>query len=254
MVFNAVIGARGCACGSNPSYTQQEFVHFLRASETKFMLVEPGLLKNALAAAKACNIAEDRIWVFNPRNLPCSSHLRPWTWLLDQGEEDWHHFDDLEMARSTTAARLFTSGTSGLPKAANISHHNLVAHHVLGLEHEEYQKDWPVIRILPLPFFHAAMVSAAHHAVLRLGFTAYVMRRFDVATYLKNVERFGVTELSLVPPLVVAIIMSPLVKEYSLKHVRFGQVGAAPLDKDTQGRLLQLLHPKARFTQVSSLR
>lgn len=53
---------------------------------------------------------------------------------MTHGEEDWLRFDDLKTAQETTAAMLFSSGTTGLPKAVAISHHNLVAQNELVFE------------------------------------------------------------------------------------------------------------------------
>lgn len=76
------------------------------------------------------------------------------------------------------------------------------------------------------------------------------MRRFELDTYLQNLEKWEIPEISLVPPLVTATIMSPLSKRYSLKKAIYATCGAAPLDKVLQQRFLSLMHPEARFTQV----
>lgn len=54
-----------------------------------------------------------------------------WKSLFDLGEEDWVRFNNLDTAQQTTAARLFSSGTTGLPKAVTITHYNLIAQHEL---------------------------------------------------------------------------------------------------------------------------
>ena len=43
------------------------------------------------------------------------------------GASNWKQFNDKKLARSTIAALLYTSGSSGTPKAAALSHFNLVA-------------------------------------------------------------------------------------------------------------------------------
>ena len=78
------------------------------------------------------------------------------------------------------------------------------------------------------------------------------MRRFELEGYVRGIERWGITELYMVPPIAVAVIMSPLVQsgEVSLRSVKAGAVGAAPLTKETQARLRGYLGEGTRFCQV----
>ena len=89
-------------------------------------------------------------------------------------------------------------------------------------------------------------------SVLRAGQTSYVMRRFELEPMLKYIEKYKITTLGVVPPLVIAIIMSPLSKKYSLRSVRTATCGAAPLGPGPQARFRNLLcqEPKATFNQV----
>lgn len=78
------------------------------------------------------------------------------------------------------------------------------------------------------------------------------MRRFDLEPMLSSIEKFKITELPVVPPLVIAIIMSPLTKKYSLRSVRAASSGAAPLGPGPQSKLRDLLcqEPLAVCNQV----
>lgn len=77
------------------------------------------------------------------------------------------------------------------------------------------------------------------------------MRRFDLEQFLTAVEKYGVTDLTLVPPIVIAILMSPLSqKRPFLKKVRLAACGAAPLDKDVQARFRTLMGDDGPFSQV----
>ncbi len=132
MLFLGIIAAGAVFAGTNPAYTKFELSHHFKTSLTKFVIVEPELLPAVLAAAEESSIQRSKIWLFddqNESNVP--SGVSSWRELLNHGERDWVRFDDEEQSKQTTAARLFSSGTTGLPKAAAISHYNLVAQHIL---------------------------------------------------------------------------------------------------------------------------
>lgn len=242
---------RGAQADQCRQYTVYELEHHIKTSKSRFLIVDPTLLPPVLNAAKACEIPLSNVLIFNPRGEEVPAGFRPWTVLLDHGEEDWARFDDYNTCRSTTAARLYSSGTTGLPKAAMLSHHNFISEHTLTLEHKP--KPYSQSRMLALPMFHAAIAPAAHIAPLRAGHTSYVMRRFELEPYLRYMHTYQITEITIVPPMAIAIIMSPLSQkpEYSMKGtVRAALCGAAPLDKGPQARLKALLADDAPFTQV----
>lgn len=134
MIFLGVIAAGGVFAGTNPSYTQYELVHHIKCSKSRFLITEPEMLEPMLAAAKECNVPRENMWIFNVLGQAVPEGFKSWKELLQCGEEDWVRFDDLETSKNTTAARLFSSGTTGLPKAAMISHYNFVAQHTLVFE------------------------------------------------------------------------------------------------------------------------
>ncbi|OOQ89559.1 putative AMP-binding enzyme [Penicillium brasilianum] len=245
----AIIGAGGVFTGSNPAYTPTELAHHIRASEAKFLISEPEILKSLLGAAQQTGIPQQNVWIFNNLGQSVPIGQKSWTELLKFGEADWVRFNDLETARTTTAARLFSSGTTGLPKAVMITHYNLIAQHelVLGADPRPY----PISRIIAVPVFHASAAPVTHISTLKAGTAAYVMRRFDLEEYLNTVEKYDITDLAMVPPIVIAILMSPVSqKRPFLRKVRLAACGAAPLDKDVQARFRSLMGDDGPFNQV----
>ena len=75
------------------------------------------------------------------------------------------------------------------------------------------------------------------------------MRRFELEPFFAYSERYQVTESGGVPPMIIAMIMSPLRKKYSLKSAKAAVCGAAPLGAGPQRRFEELLGG-APFTQV----
>ena len=66
----------------------------------------------------------------------------------------------------------------------------------------------------------------------------YIVKRFDVEQYLDLHDRHKLTEVFMAPPMVNQIVMSQLAdpnspkRKFSLKSVRAGYTGAAPLSSD----------------------
>ncbi|KAF2705392.1 4-coumarate-CoA ligase-like protein [Pleomassaria siparia CBS 279.74] len=258
MAFLGILAFGGIFAGSNPSHTPYELAHAFEIAHVRALVVEPELLPNALEAAKRCGIPRSSIFVFDhhtPLSVPCDDDerqgwggLKSWRYLMAHGESDWERWDDEERSKDTTVARLFSSGTTGLPKAVDMTHYNFVAQHTMVLEYKP--RDYEVVRLLCTPMFHVSNVPRAHTSPLRGGMKTYVMRRFELESWLSNVERFQITEANMVPPMVVQVINSPLAQKYSLHSIRNGWVGAAPLAAEPQARLKSLLRPNAPFNQV----
>jgi 4-coumarate--CoA ligase len=250
MVFLGGVAAGGVFSGTNPAYRVAEMRHHIRTAEVKLFIVEPELLDVVFESTTAEGISKDWIFIFNVRGQTVPEGFRSWEWLLQHGEEDWVRITDLETLKNTDVARLTTSGTTGLPKTACQSHYNATSYHTMTVTKSQESFTWEPRSISPLPMFHVATVPGIHASPFRTGRPIWIMRRFELEPFLAGIEKHQVTNLAMVPPLVIAIISSPLVKKYSLKSVRTAMVGAAPLDAGSQRRMRQLLAPDATFTQV----
>ena len=126
MLYMAIIGIGARFTGSNPAYTSLELNHHVHTSHARYIISEPHMLATVFATAKECNIPDHRILVFDAYDkTPYHQYpYRSWETLLHHGEEAWVRFrDPYREMRNTIATLAFTSGTTGLPKAAMISHH-----------------------------------------------------------------------------------------------------------------------------------
>ena len=131
MLFLGIIAVGAVFVGTNPSYTKFELAHHFKIARVSFVITEPELLSGVLGATEGTSIEKPRIWIFDLLEQEILDGYSSWRTLMESGERDWIRFDDEERSKSTTAARLFSSGTTGLPKAAALSHRNLIAQHTL---------------------------------------------------------------------------------------------------------------------------
>ncbi|KAF2177023.1 acetyl-CoA synthetase-like protein [Zopfia rhizophila CBS 207.26] len=221
-----VIGLGGVFTGSNPSYTASELKHQLQASKAKFIMSEPEILETISVVGKEVRIPQSRILFLDSSNQQIPSGFNSWKSLLDYGSEDSIKFDNEETSKQTTAMLLFSSGTTGLPKPAIL---------------------------VALPFSHVAAALSTFISPLRSGHVQYIMRRFEVNAYLSHVSKYPVTDITIVPPMVTAIVSCPIPegqKKKALRDVRSAWAGAAPLDKSMQAKFQTLMRQEAPFTQI----
>jgi long-subunit acyl-CoA synthetase (AMP-forming) len=143
MLFLAIIGAGARFHGSNPGHTTFELTYNFKVSEVKFIIVELGLLENMLLVVDEMGLPRSNVLTFDGDLRSVKYGCRPWTDLLLHGEADWITFDNEAKAKNTIAALLTTSGTTGLPKSAVISHYAFVSQGVMlqAFEDKPYEVD-----------------------------------------------------------------------------------------------------------------
>ncbi|KAL9604359.1 MAG: hypothetical protein Q9219_000547 [cf. Caloplaca sp. 3 TL-2023] len=243
----AIIGAGGRFTGSNPSYTSFELNHHIRVSQAKFLFAEPPMLATTLQSAADCDIPKSRVFTFETKDEPAVPDQSSWNTLFQHGEADWLTFDRPGQAKSTISTLAFTSGTTGFPKAAMIPHLYAISQ----LQALNNQKPpYEVSRLICIPAFHAFAVPLLTGCAIRNQQTTYVMRRFQLESYLQSIHQFQISEIAMVPTMLIAVLNSPSTKKEDLVSLRSVRVGGSPLRGSTQRDFQALLHPDALVTQV----
>lgn len=91
------------------------------------------------------------------------------------------------------------------------------------------------------------MVPIGHITPLRAGHTSYIMRRFTLEDFLRYTEKYKVTEIFVVPPIIVSLLQSPLIQKYSLRSLRWGMIGGAALNLEAQKAFTALINKDGRI-------
>ncbi len=138
-----------------------------------------------------------------------------------------------------TAVILYTSGTTGKPKGAMISHFN-IAHSVL---HYEVcmglgSADRSVVAV---PLSHVTGLVAQLYTIARCAGAMLLMDAFKAATFLDLAERERITHAIMVPAMYALCLLQGDLSKRALSHWRLGAYGGAPMPPATIDALAKQL-------------
>jgi len=138
-----------------------------------------------------------------------------------------------------TAFILYTSGTTGRPKGAMLTHLNVV-HSVLHFRHAMGLR--PGERsLLAVPASHVTGLLAILLVMADSAGCTVMMREFKAPTFLELAQRERITHTILVPAMYTLLLMQPDFERADLSSWRIGGYGGAPMPEATIGTLAQRL-------------
>ncbi len=186
--------------------------------------------------------AEPRILIVEAKYLPAIRQIRAQIPSVDrillidgesEGSESYAAFRDSGAAtepsrrpqESDLAWLLYTSGTTGLPKGAMLSHTNLLAGIMNSMAAWDTGPD--EVCMFTFPMFHVAgYVMPMQH--LRT-FPVVLLRSFDPPTLLATVQKYRVTNTAMAPTMVGMLLENPETANYDLSSLRRLGYGAAAM-------------------------
>ena len=136
------------------------------------------------------------------------------------------------------AVLLYTSGTSGRPRGAMLSHRALLANQAQSARINPPVTTADSVVLLVLPLFHVYGLGGGLGSVLWHGATGVLVERFDPSETLEEIRRHHVTTVLGAPPMYVAWSMIPDVDD-AFAGVQIALSGAAPLPASVLGRVLE---------------
>ncbi|HKE17055.1 MAG TPA: long-chain fatty acid--CoA ligase [Kofleriaceae bacterium] len=134
-----------------------------------------------------------------------------------------------------TAVILYTSGTTGRPKGAELTHFNL-------LYNAEYTNRPPVLRqaddlvvMVVLPLFHSFGQTVMQNATIRAGGTMVLMPRFDPLAAAQQILAHKVQQFAGVPTMYFALLHHPEVKPEMLASLGHCASGGSAMPMEVMG-------------------
>ncbi|MDQ7781385.1 MAG: AMP-binding protein [Desulfomonilaceae bacterium] len=135
----------------------------------------------------------------------------------------------------------FTSGTTGRPKGATLTHHNLLNNSFFIGEFMRFtEQDRTCI---PVPLYHCfGMCHGVLSTVTHGGTMVFPGEAFDPLAVLQTVESEKCTVLHGVPTMFIAELDHPDFKKYDVSSLRTGAMGGTPCPIEVMRRVVNEMH------------
>ena len=236
--------------GGNPGHTAFEIRHMLSTCNVKLIITEPQLLEKVQKAAEECS-SRPLIYLYSNACSTDEESIKPWNDLLQHGETDWIRLTAAE-ANVEAAAYFATSGTTGSPKYAAVSHGYFI-HGGMNIKADVSNKPYLVSRLISLPLMHAFAAPLVIVGALHCGTPTYLMARFATREFLEIISNLGISEVPVVPSMLSALLAYPEFDAEKLGSLREIMSAGAPLSRSLAIRFGSVLHKQARLIQLYGL-
>jgi fatty-acyl-CoA synthase len=221
----------------NPAYRTSELEYALRQSGCR-MLVAARAFKTSDYAGMIEEVRAD---------LPALERVV----LLDSPE--WEELQGGGAAEDELRARMagldsddainiqYTSGTTGFPKGATLSHHNILNNAFFvgeGCSYDEHDRV-----CIPVPFYHCFGMVMGNLGCTTHGATMVVPEAaFDPIAVLETVQEERCTSLYGVPTMFIAQLSHPRFGDYDLSSLRTGIMAGSPCPIEVMKQVIERMH------------
>lgn len=252
IAFYGTLKLGAIVVNTNPTYTAREIEHQFSDAGAETVVILSGFYSKlqevqARTQVKRVIIADVPEYVPAPFNALVKSTVKKHGQMVDVPEGNGvYHFRKLldahpeappvvDVAPEDTALFQYTGGTTGVPKAAMLTHHNLVVNTMQVKSWMHTLKDGKEIVMGAIPFFHVYGMTVAMSLAMYIGARLVIVPNpRPIDGVMKAMQKERVTIFPGVPAMYIGIINHPQVKEYNLRSVEACISGSAPLPMDVQ--------------------
>ncbi|MFD4370895.1 long-chain fatty acid--CoA ligase [Streptomyces sp. NPDC058486] len=192
VLYYGTLRAGAVVVPMNPLLKRREIAHYLKDSGARLVFVHASLTGEVSAAAEAAGSDAEIVPVAEGSLAELlSAHPEPVTASCGADHD--------------TAVILYTSGTTGLPKGAELTHLNIGRNSEMAARTLFHLSPDDVV-LGCLPLFHAFGQVVAMNAAVVIGARLTLLHRFDADIALRTIEERGVTVFAGVPTMYAALL------------------------------------------------
>ncbi|CAG8513240.1 14713_t:CDS:2, partial [Acaulospora colombiana] len=233
IVLFGAIAAGGIVTPVNPTYNVTEVSFQLSNSGASVIVSHPLVLPVVVKAATEAQIPHSKIFIFGDEEI---NGFQPYRALFVDREFEPVTYTP-EESKNTIVFLCYSSGTTGKSKGVETTHTNMVANvsQVVSFEKEFTQNSVLMGILVCCP--SNIIFPIEKDSYLNEGVSLVVIPKFDLPTFCRVVQDYKVDYAHLVPPILLLLVKSPVVKKYDLSSLRTIVSGAAPLSKSLMNDL-----------------
>ncbi|WP_165820809.1 AMP-binding protein [Pueribacillus theae] len=243
ITYHAILAAGAVAVCLNPMFKETELEYHLNDSGAETLITLAGLFpiyKSVKGKTKVKRVVVGKIADYLPENPVLPPHPS----MLNEPEvpENVHLFQDIltfekELdpvaldIKKELALLQYTSGTTGNPKGAMITHRSLLVN-IIGSKYW-----WKIepgeVFLAVLPFFHVTGMLHCMCQPLYSGGTMILFTRYDTESVIRAIEMYKVTFWSSIATMNIAVLNFPDVRKYDLTSLKSVKSGGAKIPLET---------------------
>jgi long-chain acyl-CoA synthetase len=210
----------------NVLLTKDDIAYHLRDSDAVALIVWEGFLAAAQPACAAVPTCANLIVAkADPKDTSAPSGAHSLTALMASDDAVREAADTMP---DDTAVILYTSGTTGRPKGAELSHFNLLHNaETMATKLLDYGKD--TVSLCVLPLFHSFGQTVIQNATLLSRGMVVLVPRFDPKATFEHMQQHRVTLFAGVPTMYFALLHYPDADRYDVSSLRHCITGGAPM-------------------------
>ncbi len=221
-IFIGVMRSGGVMVPANVMYTADEMRHILSDSGAKILLVSDAISSRLREVTPEIAGVETIVELGTPQldgSVDCLELIR----------NSQPSRPDLTIDPDAPAVIQYTSGTTGKPKGAVVSHRNILT----SIDTIGTLPNYPIeddsVTLLCLPLFHTFGLNFGAGLTFAYGLTMVLVNRFDPELVFSLIEKHKVSLFWGVPPMYYAFVNTPGLEGYDVSSLRHAMTGAAIL-------------------------
>ena len=236
----------GCVVTAlNPLASTEEIVEMIKQSEPEFIVSLKDFAWHNVMIQKNLKGLQQMAVIGLADYLPCPLNLayrlknicryKPWanySWsdiMKSKTERKWP-----EVRPDDLAVLQFTGGTTGSPKAAKLTHQNLVSNALQALDSVGELIDENSVFLGVLPFFHVYGLSVCLNIALAKGSSIILTPKFNGDQILKLIKEQSVTHLPGIPRIFSALLKNKEIYRTDFSSLKLCVSGAGALDSEVK--------------------